>query len=235
MNYPMLRWILPAALLASCENPSGQAGRQYMDSVNIQPDSLFAGFYEDSLPAAGIVRLTISKSGEARLVTDHQNFSPEVIQIGSLQPLDSNKVQLSLVTVGVGDPVKDTFILRSQDDGFVYQGTAFGGEALHLQKKEKPAPQPRDLIFWIKSESECDLGPGFGKTPCYQVQYGDRPVGPQEAWETLSEPITGFTFEKGFLYKVKVTRIPRDTMVRNRGPYEFRLTELVEKQPVGNK
>lgn len=230
MRNRILSWLLPAVLLAACENPP-RPGETAADSIVLQTDTLPHGFYEDSLASGAIVRLTLTKSGEARLVTDYQNFTPELIQIGSLQPLDSNRLMVSLVKVGSGDPVKDTMTLLWQRDTLVYTGNAYGSEQMLLVAREKPAPVPKDLVVWIKNQSECEVGPGFGKSICYEVQYGDRPVAPQAPWENLSDTITGFSFEKGNLYKLKITRSPRDTATRGFGPYVFRMKELMEKVP----
>ncbi|WP_295126157.1 DUF4377 domain-containing protein [uncultured Chitinophaga sp.] len=229
MKSRLIRWILPAMLFAACDHPPKPAG--VSDTIET---GIATGFYEDTLPSASspgrLVRLNVSRSGEVRMVTDYLNYTPEIIQIGSLLELDSSKLRLSLVTVGSGNPVTDTMLFRFDNGNMTYLGNNFGSEGFTLKAKEKPAPAPKDLVFWVKSEQDCDLGPGFGKTTCYEVQYGDRPVGQQEPWETLSEPITGFNFEKGQLFKLKVTRIPRDTMVRDRGPYEYKLLQVLEQK-----
>ena len=174
-------------LLASCENPPEPAGNQ-ADS------SAYTGYYEDSLPT-GVIRLTISKSGEVRMATDHMNYTPEVIQVGDLAEMDSNKVQISLVSVGSGDPAKDTMLFRKEGKDLVYVGTGLGIGELTLTAKEKPAPAMKQLIFWVTGQEECDRGPGMGKTICYRVVYGDKPLTGSPGLETLSDSIIGFTYE----------------------------------------
>ncbi|MCK7558620.1 hypothetical protein MKQ70_27940 [Chitinophaga sedimenti] len=149
---------MPAVLLAACENPP-RPGETAADSIVLQTDTLPHGFYEDSPASGAIVRLTLTKSGEARLVTDYQNFTPELIQIGSLQSLDSNRLMVSLVKVGSGDPVKDTMTLLWQRDTLVYTGNAYGSEQMLLVAREKPAPVPKDLVVWIKIKVNVRLGP----------------------------------------------------------------------------
>ncbi len=111
---------------------------------------------------------------------------------------DSGRIFMTLVTVGSGNPEKDT--LTFQQEGRkpplyrqrLWYGRAYAGE------KRKPAPGNKELIVWMKGEEECDRGPGFSKTKCYQVQYGDKMMVPaNEPWNKLMEPIEGFTFEKG--------------------------------------
>lgn len=218
---------LLSVLLASCENPPKPAGNQVSDSINIADSSVYAGYYEDSLPT-GIIRLTISKSGEVRMVTDYLDYTPEVIQVGDLAEMDSNKVQISLVSVGSGDPVKDTMLFRKEGKDLVYVGS----EGRTLTSKEKPIPATKQLIFWVTGQEECDRGPGMGKTICYRVVYGDKPLTGSPAPEILSDSIVGFTFEKGYVYKLKADRVPRLEPLRSRGVYQYKLSEIVEKLPV---
>lgn len=214
------------AFTACQNNPKTAATQDTIVTTTASPD----GYYEANIAAASspgrLIGLTLKPTGDAEMQTDYMNSTPEIVQIGNWTMTEGN-VLLSMVTVGSGNPVKDTLRFRLVDSSLVYEGTAYGSEGLTLVKKEKPAPSEKTLVIWVKSESECDRGPGFGKTKCYEVQYGDKRG---DTWEKLSEPIEGFSFEKGSVYKLKVSRIPRDPRIQDIGAYEYKLEEILAKE-----
>lgn len=191
------------------------------------------GYYEASLAAASspgrLITLNISGPGDVQMTTDYLNSTPEIVQMGNWSALDSGKMIITLVTVGSGNPQKDTLYFRQDGESLRYEGSDYGSDGLTLVRKQKPAPANKELIVWVRSESECERGPGFGKTKCYEVQYGDKAMG-SDTWDKLMEPIDGFTFEKGNLYKLRVNRIPRDPGIQDVGAYEYKLVEVVSKE-----
>lgn len=216
-----------AGAFASCQNnPKTAATQDTINTVTASPD----GYYETSLPAAStpgrMIALTLRPTGDAVMLTDYLNQTPEILQIGNWTMRDDT-VLLSMVTVGSGDPVKDSLRFRLSDSSLIYEGQAYGEQGLMLTRREKPAPAEKMLLIWVKSEAECDRGPGFGKTKCYEVQYGDKRG---DTWEKLSEPIDGFSFEKGFVYQLEVRRIPRDGRIQDIGAYEYRLARVLTKE-----
>lgn len=222
-------FLLPLAVVAfaGCQNnPKTAAAQDTITSSTSSPD----GYYEATLAAASSpgrqIGLTLKPTGDAEMLTDYMNSTPEIVQIGNWTMTEGN-VLITMVTVGSGNPAKDTLRFRLVDSSLVYQGAAYGSDGLTLVKKERPAPAEKSLVVWVRSESECDRGPGFGKTKCYEVQYGEQR---KTAWEKLSEPIEGFSFEKGFIYKLKVTRVPRNSGIQDVGMYEYKLAEVLEKE-----
>ncbi len=218
-----------ALVFAACQNSTKTAGK---DSTEVIQTSPAEGYYEASLAAASspgrLIGLTLRPTNDVEMTTDYLNATPEIIQMGNWSTLDSGKIFITLVTVGSGNPDKDTLIFRQDGESLRYTGTDYGTDGLTLTKKEKPAPANKELVVWVKAEEECDRGPGFGKTKCYQVQYGDKMMG--ETWDKLMEPIEGFTFEKGNIYKLRVNRIPRDPKIQDVGAYEYKLVEVVSKE-----
>ncbi|WP_346317018.1 DUF4377 domain-containing protein [Chitinophaga sp. YIM B06452] len=224
--------VLSAALaFTACQNnPKTNA----TDSTAITQTSPAEGYYEASLAAASSpgrhITLNLRPANDAEMTTDYLNATPEVVQIGNWALQDSGIV-VTLVTVGSGNPEKDTLTFRQEGESLRYTGSDYGTDGLTLVKKEKPAPGNKELIVWVKAEEECDRGPGFGKMKCYQVQYGDKMMVPaNETWDKLLEPIEGFTFEKENIYKLKINRIPRDPKIQDIGAYEYKLIEVMLKE-----
>ncbi len=228
-------WPLAAlALFASCQN-NPNSGTTDSTQTSTSTPATPEGYYEADLPAASSpgrhIALSITTGGEVQMTTDYKNNTPEIVQMGNWVTLDSGRVLITLVTVGSGNPQKDTLYFKQDGEGLRYQGANYGSDGLTLMRKEKPAPAPKELVIWVKSEAECDRGPGFGKTTCYEVQYGDKLMTPaSEPWEKLMEPIDSFRYEKGHLYKLRVNRVPRDPRIQDVGAYEYRLVEVVSKE-----
>lgn len=218
-----------ALSFAACQNAPKTAATSDSVEVTASPD----GYYEASLAAASspgrLIGLTLKTTNDAEMITDYLNSTPEIVQMGNWAVLDSNKYLITLVTVGSGHPEKDSLIFKQDGDQLLYIGDAYGSDGLSLVKKEKPVPATKELIIWVKSEAECDRGPGFGKTKCYEVVYGDKLL-PDTKWDKLSEPIDSFTFEKGNIYKLKVNRLPRDPRIQDIGAWEYKLTEVISKE-----
>ncbi len=219
------------AILASCQNTPKKSAASDSTQMPEAVASPPVGYYEASLPAASspgrLIGLTLKSTHDAEMTTDYMNSTPEVLQIGNWSAQEGGKYLVTLITVGSGNPAKDSLTFKKAENGLVYTGTEYGSDGLTLIKKEKPAPAAKELIIWVKSEAECDRGPGFGKTKCYEVIYGDKLM---EPWEKLSEPIDGFRFEKGNRYKLKVNRIPRDPRIQDVGAYEYKLIEVLSKE-----
>lgn len=222
--------LLAGALsFAACQNAPKTAATADSVQVTSSPE----GYYEASLAAASspgrLITLTLRSTNDVQMTTDYLNSTPEIVQMGNWSSLDSNKYLITLVTVGSGDPTKDTLIFKQDGEQLHYEGSDYGSDGLTLVKKEKPAPATKELTIWVKSEAECDRGPGFGKTKCYEVVYGDKLL-PNTSWDKLSEPIDSFTFEKGNIYKLKVNRVPRDPQIQDVGAYEYKLVEVISKE-----
>lgn len=220
-----------ALMIVACQNspkPGGTDSTQTTVAGTASPE----GYYEATLPAASSpgrqISLSISAPGEAQMTTDYMNSTPEIVQMGNWAMQDSGRMMITLVTVGSGNPQKDTLYFRQDEESLRYEGSSYGSDGLMLVRKDKPAPAAKELIVWVRSESECERGPGFGKTKCYEVQYGDK-ANTADAWDKLMEPIDGFTFEKGHVYKLRVNRVPRDPRIQDVGAYEYKLIEVVSK------
>ncbi|MGX5818145.1 DUF4377 domain-containing protein [Chitinophaga lutea] len=219
-------------LLAACQNAPKTDGA---DSTNVAVTAETEGYYEVSLAAASspgrLIGLTLSPGNEARMTTDYMNRTPEIVQMGKWTPLDSGKILVTLVTVGSGNPTKDSMHFRRDGDALIYVGEDYGSDGMSLTRKQAPAPAPKELVLWVKNEAECDRGPGFGKTTCYDVYYGDMLNASSDAdWEKLMEPIEGFKFEKGNIYKLRVNRLPRDPRIQDVGAYTYQLLEVVSAE-----
>ncbi|RPE13597.1 DUF4377 domain-containing protein [Chitinophaga lutea] len=229
--------LLPLAamvLFTSCQN-SPKSGTSDSTQTSISVPATPEGYYEANLPAASspgrLIALSVVDGGEVQMTTDYQNSTPEIVQMGNWATQDSGRLLVTLVTVGSGNPQKDTLYFKQDGKSLRYEGANYGSDGLTLVRKEKPAPATKELVIWVKSEAECDRGPGFGKTTCYEVQYGDKLMTPAtEPWEKLMEPIDGFKYEKGHLYKLRVNRIPRDPRIQDIGVYEYKLVEVISKE-----
>lgn len=224
-----LFFLAGACSLAACQN----APKTTAAADSVQATMNADGYYEAGLAAASspgrLIGLTLRPTNDAEMTTDYLNNTPEIVQMGNWSALDSGKCLITLVTVGSGDPEKDSLIFKQDGNDLRYIGDDYGSDGLTLIKKEKPAPATKELIIWVKNEAECDRGPGFGKTKCYEVVYGDKLL-PDAKWERLSEPIDSFTWEKGNIYKLKVNRIPRDPRIQDVGAYEYKLAEVLSKE-----
>lgn len=234
MKYSRLLVPVVALLVTACQN-SHKAGTADSSQTVTTAAPTPEGYYEASLPAASspgrVIGLTLRLPAEAQMTTDYLNSTPEILQMGNWSVQNDGRMLITLVTVGSGNPQKDTLYFRQEGESLRYEGSNYGSDGLTLVRKERPAPAAKELIVWVKSEGECDRGPGFGKTKCYDVQYGDKPASPvADAWEKLMEPIEGLTFEKGYVYKLRVNRIPRDPRIQDIGAYEYKLIEVVSKE-----
>ncbi|AWO01506.1 hypothetical protein DLD77_07275 [Chitinophaga alhagiae] len=221
-------------LLAACQN-SRQPGAADSTQVITTAASTPEGYYEASLPAASspgrLIALTLRAPAEVQMTTDYLNGTPEILQMGNWSVQNDGGILITLVTVGSGNPEKDTLYFQPDGESLRYEGSNYGSDGLTLVRKEQPTPAVKELLIWVKSEGECDRGPGFGKTKCYEVQYGEKPATPVAgAWEKLMEPIEGLTFEKGHIYKLRVNRIPRDPRIQDIGAYEYKLIEIMSKE-----
>lgn len=230
-KHPLFLLALLAGALSftACQNTTKTTATADSVQVSSSPE----GYYEAGLAAASspgrLIGLTLRSTNDVQMITDYLNSTPEIVQMGNWSSLDSNKYLITLVTVGSGDPTKDTLIFKQDGEQLRYEGSDYGSDGLILVKKEKPAPTTKELIIWVKSEAECDRGPGFGKTKCYEVVYGDKLL-PNTPWDKLSEPIDSFSFEKGNIYKLKVNRVPRDPKIQDVGAYEYKLVEVISKE-----
>lgn len=222
-----------ALLLAACQGSPKTGGTDSTQTTAVTAVASPEGYYEARLPAASspgrLITISISDPGDVQMITDYMNSTPEIVQMGNWTTQDSGRLMITLVTVGSGNPQKDTLIFRQDGESLRYEGSSYGSDGLTLVRKEKPAPAAKELIIWVRSEAECDRGPGFGKTKCYEVHYGDKAAMADE-WERLMEPIDGFKFEKGQVYKLRVNRIPRDPRIQDVGAYEYKLIEVVSKE-----
>ena len=61
-------------------------------------------------------------------------------------------------------------------------------------------------------------------TTCLQVRFS-----PEGSWENFSDPIEGFEFELGFLYELRVRRIPIADPPADGSSFRWILLELVSK------
>ncbi len=220
-----------ALAFSACQNSGKQASSD--TTATIAEPLVFDGYYEASLPAASspgrLIGLKLRPTNDAQMTTDYMNYTPEIVQMGNWSTLDSGKILITLVTVGSGNPQKDTLIFRQDGEALVYLGDDYGSDGLTLKKKEAPAPAAKALMVWVKSEEECENGPGFGKVKCYQVQYGER-KDDAGIWDKLMGEIEGFKFQKGNVYHLKISRIPHDPPRQDVGAYAYKLVETVKTE-----
>lgn len=232
MNIHLTLLAAGALAMAACGNSPKSNAADSTATTATSP--ALDGYYEASLPAASspgrLIGLTLRPANDAQMTTDYMNATPEIVQMGNWSTLDSGKVLITLVTVGSGNPNKDSLIFRQDGESLVYLGDAYGSDGLSLTRKPAPAPAPKELLVWVRSEEECENGPGFGKVKCYSVQYGDRYLDDPELWEKLMGEIEGFKFEKGNLYLLKVSRIPHDPPRQDVGAYAYKLVETVKTE-----
>lgn len=226
--------IAGALTFSACQNSSKQATSD--STATVATPLVFDGYYAASLPAASSpgrnIGLTLEPANDAKMTTDYLNYTPEIVQIGNWSTLDSGKILVTLVTVGSGNPNKDSLIFRQEGDKLVYVGEDYGTEGMTLNRSVPPASSGRELLVWVRSEEECENGPGFGKVKCYDVQYGERYPEDVAQWEKLMGPIDGFKFEKGNIYLLKVNRTPHDPPRQDVSAYEYKLMETVKKEPL---
>lgn len=83
--------------------------------------------------------------------------------------------------------------------------------------------------YWVNSlKTECDAG--AGKAQCLQVFKGEDVSNAQ--WTLFYAPIEGFTFEPGFLQKIKVkeTQLEDSEVPADASSIKYELVEVIEKK-----
>lgn len=70
---------------------------------------------------------------------------------------------------------------------------------------------------------------GMFPTECLQVRKSA-----DAAWEALYTPITGFTWEQGYTYRIRVSVREIDNPPADGSSAEYRLISVLEKTPAGN-
>ncbi|ATL46590.1 hypothetical protein COR50_05010 [Chitinophaga caeni] len=224
--------ILTPALIGmiACQNVSKQSTTK--DST-VTENIPVTGYYEASMPAASspgrIIGLTLSEGNDVTMTTDYMNMTPEIVQRGNWMDHGGGKIMLSLVTVGSGNPAKDTLNFRRDGNSLIYEGSDYGSDGLTLTRKDAPVPQDKELLVWINGETTCKGAMGEDIT-CYEVCYGDKFMEPADGnWDKLSGSIEGFTYQKGNRYKLKVNRKVRKPAPADASMYEYVLVEQVSK------
>jgi hypothetical protein len=188
-------------------------------------------YYDAEIPAASSpgrsIGLDVKPNGDAKMTTDYNNYTPEIVQMGTWEMMPDSTILLSLVTVGSGVSKKDTMRFRREDDAMIYMGKKMGSEGLKLTKKDKPAPKDKELVMWVnKKKGTCSTGAGAPKE-CYQVAYGKMAPKKMSEWENFSEEIVGFDYKPGKLYHVKVLRKPRANPPQDVSMYSYELEEVI--------
>ncbi|RAJ01495.1 uncharacterized protein DUF4377 [Chitinophaga skermanii] len=230
--------LLAAAVLtgfSACQNANKASTA---DSTAITPATTstvtpIEGYYEASLAAASspgrTIGLELEPGGQATMLTDYHNQTPEIVDKGDWKKEDSTAIIVTTVTVGSGNSTKDTLRFKKDGNSLIYTGNAYGSDGLVLTAKDKPAPVDKELIVWVDDEVECKGGMGE-KLKCFYVVYGDKFMNPGKGkFETLSAPINGFKYEKGNRYKLRVNRKLRNPAPADASMYEYDLIEQVEK------
>jgi hypothetical protein len=175
-----------------------------------------------------LLPVRLRPTGDAELITDYQDYNPEIIAVGPWEKTSNGDIRLSLVTVGSGNNKKDTMEFKQDGDVLIYQGISYGTEGLKLTKKDKPAPKERELIMWVK-KTTCTIPPG-GPRECYQIAYGKVAPTVSSDWQTFSEEIKGFDYKPGKVYKIKVMRTPRAEQLQDASPYTYKLLEIISSK-----
>ena len=126
------------------------------------------------------------------MLTDYMNSTPEIVQIGNWTVSEGN-VQLSVVTVGSGNPVKDTLRFKLVDSSLVYEGDAYGSQGLTLAKKESPAPVEKNAGDLGEKRIGMRSGPGFRQNKMLRGAIRDKRG---DTWRSFPSRSKGFSFEK---------------------------------------
>ncbi|MCW3465985.1 DUF4377 domain-containing protein [Chitinophaga nivalis] len=217
--------------LAACNNGASTSEQSNNTDTTAATSSTTEIYYEAALPAASspgrTIGLSLKPTGDAELVTDYQDYNPEIVEIGPWEKLDSGLIRLSLVTVGSGNSKKDTLVFKEEGEVLTYQGSNYGSEGLKLSKKDKPAAKEKELVMWVnKKKTTCTVPPG-GPRECLEVAYGK--VAPTKAseWQAFSEDIKGFDYKPGKVYQIKVKRTPRAEQLQDASAYTYELAEII--------
>jgi len=56
-------------------------------------------------------------------------------------------------------------------------------------------------------------------------------LAPDEAWKNFYDPIEGFEYEEGFLYRIEVERSHVPKPLADASSYEYRLLRIISKEP----
>ncbi|NJX14640.1 DUF4377 domain-containing protein [Tamlana crocina] len=87
----------------------------------------------------------------------------------------------------------------------------------------------KTTTYWVNSlKTECDAG--AGKAQCLQVYNGDDVT--NATWTLFYAPIEGFSFETGYLQKIKVKETQRDAanVPADASSIKYELVEVIEKK-----
>lgn len=220
-------------VLSACQGGQKPATETQQDSLASAsvPVENAAGYYTAALPAASspgrTIGLSVKADGDAEMVTDYNNFSPEIVQMGSWEKQPEDRILLSLVTVGSGISKKDTLIFKKDGATLVYEGTDMGTEGLKLTRAEKPTPKEKELTMWVnKKKGTCSTGVGAPQE-CYLIAYGKTAPSKESEWENFSSEISGFDYKPGKIYQLKVLRKPRQNPPQDVSMYTYELKEVI--------
>ncbi len=91
-----------------------------------------------------------------------------------------------------------------------------------------PKDNSTEKIFWINSSTKHCVG--VGPMQCMQIQKGDKMVA--NAWELFYQKIEGFTFQPGYIYKVKVKEetIAKENLPADASSLKYTLIETLSKE-----
>lgn len=220
-------------VLSACQGGQKPASEKQQDSTAVASPSAenTDSYYATELPAASSpgrsIGLSVKANGDAEMVTDYNNFSPEIVQMGSWEKQPEDRILLSLVTVGSGISKKDTLIFKKEGTTLVYEGTDMGTAGLKLTQAEKPAPKEKELTMWVnKKKGTCNTGAGAPQE-CYQIAYGKTAPTKAGEWENFSSEISGFDYKPGKIYQLKVLRKPRQNPPQDVSMYTYELKEVI--------
>lgn len=237
-QYTMTHTFLYAAgislvVLSACQGGQKPTTETQQDSIasTSPPVENEDSYYAAALPAASspgrTIELSVKANGDAEMVTDYNNFSPEIVQMGSWVQQPEDRILLSLVTVGSGISKKDTLVFKKEGTTLVYEGTDMGTAGLKLTKAEKPAPKEKELTMWVnKKKGTCNTGAGAPQE-CYLIAYGKTAPTKESEWENFSSEITGFDYKPGKIYQLKVLRKPRQHPPQDVSMYTYELKEVI--------
>ncbi len=190
-------------------------------------------YYEAILPAASsgerTIGLTLNVNGDAEMITDYNNYSPEIVEMGTWKKNDDGTTAVSLVTVGSGSSAKNEMSFKVDGDQLVYVGKEYGTEGLKLKKTEKPAPKDKELMMWVnKKKGTCAVNPpGKGTKECYQISYDKFAPKNDKDWQNFSEEIEGFKYVPGKVQQIKVVRKTRTDNMQDVSMYTYTFKEEV--------
>ncbi|GAA4835063.1 hypothetical protein GCM10023331_20310 [Algivirga pacifica] len=169
--------------------------------------------------------LSLSEDSTAQLITDTQNFKPEIQERGTWKTTGSN---ITLDLRGIGQKSERIITLEKVQDHLVIKNIDKNDTTVvTLKKTDQLPPSEKELIMWIHPEKKDCVG--VGPMKCIQVQYGmEEPV--EGEWLLFYSAIEGFDITEGKIAQLKVKRVTRENVPQDASKYQYTLMEKIQEQ-----